>query len=646
MRTAGDILEMDLTSGRSTRRCYPDEVLEKVLAGRGYNASLLLGEVTPETNPLGPKNVLVLCCGLLTGTTAPVSSRVHLGALSPLTGLLGSSSIGGDIGAAFRSQGVQALVLRGKAPRPACLVLFEGAACIESAEDLWGLDTVETQEILFERYGAGKTSVLAIGPAGENRVRFACAMTDRDHAAGRTGIGAVMGSKNLKAVVVCRTASARTRLAPEVQRAFRSYVRGIRESPEFETFRTYGGAGYIQWCNELGLLGTRNYRRNRFEEIDGLDGRRLHERVIKTRGCRGCPVRCKAVLRFQGNASGSIGARPEFESMVSLGANCGLSDLETVIRLDNLCSRLGMDSISAGSAVAFAMDLYDRGLLTRKETGGLDLTWGQGEAMEILLERMARREGLGAILAEGVRRAASMIGRGSERFAPHVKGLELSAYHPGHIMGTALGYMVSSRGGDFSSVYPSLEYAWSTDKLKTNLGIQSTADFQGTEGKALLVKRAVIVSLVLDCLGLCKVPVLSIRSRFDLEAEAELARAVTGREWNAEELMAIGKRVADLERRFNLAHGARMGDDRLPTMFFLEGNGDHKNGTYESMLHEFYRLMAWDEQGRPESGDYDPEICSSRGRPLLPDSDIAVLLPGSEDPEPREKPAERREGDG
>jgi len=620
MTPAGDILEIDLASGRSDRRRYPDEVLETVLAGRGYNASLLLGEVARDTDPLGPDNVLILCCGLLTGTIAPASSRVHLGTLSPLTGLLGGSSVGGDIGVAFRSQGVQALVLRGKAPRPSYVSLFEGAVHIEPAGDLWGLDTIETQEILFERYGERRTSVLAIGPAGENRVRFACAMTDRDHAAGRTGIGAVMGSKNLKAIVACKAAAPRNRVAPEVQHILRSYVRSIRESPEFETFRMYGGAGYIPWCNGLGILATRNYRRNRFEAVDGLDGRRLHEKVVKARGCRGCPVQCKAVLRFRGNASGNLWARPEFESLVSLGAKCGQSDLETVVRLDNLCSRLGMDSISAGSAVAFAMDLYDRGLLTRKETGGLDLTWGQGKAMEILLERMARKEGLGAILAEGVRRAASLIGRGAERFAPHVKGLELSAYHPGHIMGTALGYMVSSRGGDFSSVYPSLEYAWSKDKLKTDLGILSTSDLEGIEGKAQLVQRAVIVSLVLDCLGLCKVPVLSLRSRFDLEAEAELARAVTGRDWNAEKLLTIGKRVADLERRFNLAHGAGIGDDRLPAMFSSGGNGDGKQGDYHAMLHEFYKLMAWDEKGRP--------------------------ITGSENSDPREDLAEGRKGDG
>jgi aldehyde:ferredoxin oxidoreductase len=290
--------------------------------------------------------------------------------------------------------------------------------------------------------------------------------------------------------------------------------------------------------------------------------------------------------------------------MLSLGPKCGLSDLDTLIHLDNLCSRLGIDIISAGNAIAFAMDLYDRRILTPEDTGGLDLGWGNGESMEVLIRQMASGEGFGAVLGQGVRRAAQIIGRGSEYYAAHVKGLELSGYHPDNMMGTALGYAVASRGADFNDVYAALENKWLPDEPSDEFGAPKASDLKSIHGKAELVRRAMIVGTVLDSLGLCKVPALSLISAYDLVAEAELAAALTGLPVEVADLFAAGERIVNTERLLNLRCGAGAVDDRLPDMFFDKeynaGQAPSKPSDWmEPMKKKFYCVMGWDEQGRP-----------------------------------------------
>ncbi|MCF8061801.1 MAG: aldehyde ferredoxin oxidoreductase family protein [Deltaproteobacteria bacterium] len=628
MNCTPDILEVDLTGGRWERIPYPVRAFREVLAGRGFNALFLNERLSQDTDPLGPDNLLVLSCGLLTGTAAPASSRVHLGALSPLTGVLGSSNVGGPLGRALHACGLQAVVIRGRSRMPAVPSIHGRDVRIEEAVDLWGLDTRETESRLRAEHPGETPGILSIGPAGENGVAFACAMSDYDHAAGRTGLGAVMGSKRLKAIVVRREGLPLRALSGETAgKAVRRYARRIREAAEFRFFQRHGGAGYVTWCNDMGILATRNYRQNRFESVDAIDGRGLHRHVVSTRGCPGCPVRCKADLHFENDRGrGEAFNRPEFESMVNLGAKCGLGDLETVVRLDNLCSGLGMDSISTGTVVGFAMDLFDRRIIDRDETGGLDLSWGNAEAMETLIRRIARRQGLGAILANGVRRAARELGRGADQYAPHVKGLELPGYHPGHIMGTALGYMISARGGDFSNIYASLEYSWPPERAEAELGYRFSPRIDEIHGKAFLVRSAVLVNIAMDCLGLCKVPALSLLRGFDLEAEAELARGLTGLDIQVETLMRVGERVADLERLFNLKRGVGSPEDRLPPMFMARpyGSGEKVEKRYEAMLEEYYGLMGWDEEGRPQearSASVEDRMDPEEGAPRTTGSD-------------------------
>jgi aldehyde:ferredoxin oxidoreductase len=600
------ILDVDLSTEEYKFFEYPEDVVRKYLGGRGLNVNFLYQNIPPGIDPLSPENILVLSCGLLTGSAAPASARLHINALSPLTGLLGSSNIGGEFGTQLRSCGIQSVVVRGKSPKPVYLWIDGDIIEIRTAKSLWGLDTWDTQDRLKKKLGSDKLEIMAIGPGGENGALFGCIISDRDHAAGRTGMGTVMGSKNLKAIVIKRRKRKISfHSKSNAHEAIKRYLRQIKNSPHYEGTSKYGGAGYVTWADELRILATRNYRENTFEAADRIDGKNLEENITRKRGCHRCPVLCKAELIFhKGKFKGKKAIRPEFEPMLSLGSKCGLSDLDTLVYLDNLCSRLGLDSISAGNAIAFAMDLYDRGILTLEDTDGLDLTWGNGEAMEALIRQMAAGEGFGGILGKGVRLAARMIGRGAELYAPHVKGLELAGYHPDNIMGTALGYAVASRGADFNDVFAAMEYKWLPDKENDKFGSPKASDLKSIIGKAELVRRSMIIGIVLDSLGLCKVPALCLICTYDLVGEAELTASITGWTMDVSDLFEAGERIVNLERLFNLRHGASAADDRLPDMFFLKeyNAGDQPSKPYvwmEPMIQEFYSIMGWNEYGNP-----------------------------------------------
>jgi aldehyde:ferredoxin oxidoreductase len=606
MSFLGQIIDVDLSTGVFKFSAFSDTRAQEYLGGRGINVKYIYDNIPPGIDPLGPKNILVFSCGLLTGTAAPASSRMHINAISPLTGLLGSSNAGGGFGPQLRACGIQQLILRGKAPEPVYLWIDGNTVEIRNAKSLWGLNTWETQDHLKKELGSDNLKIMTIGPGGENGTLFGCILTDRDHVAGRTGMGTVMGSKNLKAVVVRGQKSKRPfRSSEKGHEAIERYVRQITNSPHYKDVKKYGGAGYIKWADDLGILATRNYRDYHFEDIEQIDGKQLEKNITRRRGCPRCPIQCKAGLEFHnGRLKDREVVRPEFEGMLALGSKCGLNDLDSLVYLDNLCTRLGIDNISAGSAIAFVMDLYDRGIIDSGDTGGIDLSWGNGAAMETLIKQMVSGEGFGAILAKGVRRAAQLIGRGAELYAPHVKGLELSGYHPGNIMGTALGYAVASRGADFNDIYATMEYKWLPKEEIEELGSPRAADLKSIQGKAELVRRSMIIGVVLDSLGLCKLPALCLICAYDLVAEAELATALLGETVDASKLISAGERIVNLERLFNLKHGASHADDRLPDMFFEKeyNAGERPSKPYEwmePMKKEFYNVMGWDDKGQP-----------------------------------------------
>jgi aldehyde:ferredoxin oxidoreductase len=602
----GKLLEIDLSTQTTRIMAIPREAAQRWLGGRAFNVALLHRLVKGKIDPLGPENPLIFSAGLLVGSPAPSASRLHINAISPLTGLLGSSNVGGRFAARLRACGIDTVVVRGRSEQPVYIEIDAAGVHMRPAEALWGMDTHAAHQRLRRLMKAETIESLAIGPAGENLTRFACIVTDEDHAAGRTGLGAVMGSKGLKAIVLrmpeagSPDGKAPSRFLKSGRPVIKDYFRKILDSPDYTPFATLGGAGYVQWAHEHGLTGTRNYSAVQFEGSGALDGAQFQSAISAKRGCRGCPVKCKALLNFaEGRLKGQRAYRPEFEPMINLGAKCGLADLQELVFLDNLCTRLGIDTTSASTAIAFVMDLAGRGLLPDQYKGRLDLSWGNSASMEALIRQMAAMEGLGGLLGRGVRAAAEELGPKTRPFAAHVKGLELTAYHPGALLGSALGYAVSSRGGDYNNVYASLEHRWTAEQAAAAFGTAKALDRQSYAGKGRLIHRAVLVNIIVDSLGVCKVPVLSMIGTFDLEPEAYLTAALTGWELAAEDLFAIGTRVAHLERLINLGQGLRPEEDGLPEMFFQEGDHRLDRTKFKQMVQEFYTAMGWDDRGLP-----------------------------------------------
>lgn len=607
MREPGRILHIDLSSSISSNWRPSDHLIAQFLGGRGLAAALSYQFIPLGCDPLGPDNVLSLCNGLLTGTTVPAAARIHICGLSPLTGILGSSNAGGFFGPALRSCDIQGLAVTGASSQPVYIHIDPQRVEIRSATHLWGLDTVGCESALKEECNDPRLRVLSIGPAGENRCAMAAIMFGAHSAAGRTGMGAVMGSKQLKAIVVSAGRGSGSAGREEVK-AGAEYLKPLLGHEVFRTLRAHGQSGYIRWCNEMGLLSSYNYQSGGFESADRICGSNLNDRIVRRRACRGCPVACKADTTIaSGTYAGESGPRPEFETIAALGAKCGQSDIDAVLHLSHQCNHYGLDTISTGSVMAFAMELFEKQIITLKDTQGLALHWGNAQAQHHLLEQIALRRGFGALLADGVRAAARRIGRGSERYAFHSKGLELCAYDPRVSSSTALSYAVSERGGDFASIFPSAEYRWDAKRLQQLVGEPQRVDRSSPAVTAAVVHRCSLCSAVVDSLGICKVVALGIPAAFDLEAEARLLSAVWDRQQRPADLFAVGERIVCLERLFNLRQWNESGPvpmDTLPKRFLAQAlpGGTAKGRRVENldqMLTHYYRRMGWDERGRP-----------------------------------------------
>jgi aldehyde:ferredoxin oxidoreductase len=603
MSDLGYVIEVDLAAATARPRSLEEGRLREVMLGRGHNSLRLLALTETCPDPLSPQNPLLMTCGLLTGTPTPTAARVQISARSPLTGLLGSSSVGGKVGPALHSIGVQSLEVLGASESPVYLMLDGDSVEFCEASHLWGLESPETAARLFEDLDDDGLVMLIIGPAGEKRVPIACIVTQKGHAAGRTGMGAVMGAKMVKAIVI-RPRRRKPEVDERVREAVQAYVGSIRSSPDYQAASAWGTTYGVLPANELGMLATRNYQSGQFAGADAIDGPSMDRFVKRHRSCQGCPVRCKAELELQsGSYAGLMVERPDFEPIVSWGAKAALGDAEATAYIHNLCDRLGLDSVSAGNAVGFAMALYENGIITKEDTGGLDIPWGSVEAAETLVQQMAAAEGFGGLLGKGVREAARLIGRGAERHAIHVKGLELTAYDPRGAFASGLGYAVSSRGGDFTSVYARHDYVLTPNEAAVRYGRREAADRFSTVGKAEMVRRSMAICAVLDAIGICKFPALSLINAYDLVLEARLVSVVAGLETTPAELFELGERILNIERLFNLRCGLDPADDALPAVFLedplTEGPSAGHTIELEPMLREFYALMGWDQAGRP-----------------------------------------------
>ena len=603
----GKLLRVDLNRQEFSTEPLEETFCRKYIGGTGFIIYYLLKEVKPEIDPLSPQNKLIFAAGPLTGISLGGAARHAVGAKSPLTGGIAKSEAGEWWGAQLKRSGFDALIVEGKAERPVYLWIRDGAVQIKEAGHLWGKMTKETQEAIRSEVGDENARMALIGPAAENLVSFACIMHGTHDAAGRGGLGAVMGSKNLKAVAVRGTNP-----PPVVNRdGVRRVSAWLKENMDLvKGYRELGTGGAMELFEQAGNLPSHNFREGRFPAVGSISPTRIRETIrVGMEACFACPVRCKKVVEAQepypvDRAYGG----PEYETIGAFGSCCGIDDLPAIARANALCNAYSLDTISTGVTIAFAMECFEKGLLSREDTGGIDLSFGNAEAMLQVIELIVRREGIGELLAEGSARAAERIGRGAERLAMQVKGLEIPMHEPRLSKGLGLGYMVNPHGADHMDNMMDILMSGYGTKLAMNLddalplGLEPTALEDGGPRKIAYFKAHHCKRIVSDCLLLCHfLP-------YSFSQIVHLVTAVTGWDTTVMEQIRVAERVLTLCRLFNLKAGLTAKDDKLPERFFQPTpDGALKDKALnpeemEAAKRYYYDLMGWDENGVPKAG--------------------------------------------
>jgi aldehyde:ferredoxin oxidoreductase len=594
----GRLLDVDLSKDRIGICRVPEEWLRLHLGGKGLAVRILMEEFPDGAEPLSPENPLIYMTGPLAGLSVGGSGRHVVVTRSPLTGLLGEAYAGGFFADPLKKTGYDGIIFRGKAEGPTYLTVQDGDAELHPADDLWGKTTSETEEVLQERHGGVRVS--GIGPAGENLVRYAAIINDRNRANGRCGVGAVMGSKNLKAVAV--SGHRKVPVADEARFAEvrKGYTRTLASHPGMVRFGKYGTADGVEYYNERGILPTRNFSLGTFHSPTALSGETMVETILTGRDtCTACPVRCKREVETEagGREVKAKHGGPEYETLAAFGSNQMNDSLDYVALANQLCNEYGLDTISTGNVLGYAMEATERGLL---EDG---IEWGDSERAVQLVEDIACRRGLGDRLAEGVKRFSEEIG--GEEFAVHIKGSEVPMHEPRGKKGLGLSYAVSPRGANH------LEGLHDTMVEKGNaspeLGAVEGLSRFAVEGKPRLVKSFEDCRSFTNSLILCVFDVIETGKAYNLPEIREMTSAATGLEIDAEEMFRIGERAVTLARMFSIRTGMTAEMDDLPPRFKREALkfGEREEAVTEeelrTMIAEYYELRGWDDAGIPRS---------------------------------------------
>jgi len=610
---AGKILKVDLSREKIIEEPLDKDLAANFLGGRGINVKILYDELKPKTDPLGPKNVLIFGCGPLTGTLSPGSGRFNVTTLSPLTRILGDSNCGGWWAPELKFAGYDHIVICGRAEKQVYLWICDGESELRDASNLWGKDSVETQEIIREELGDPEIQVVNIGQAGERLVKFANIRTGLKNSAGRTGTGAVMGSKRLKAIAVRGTRSINVAKPKEFEELCLKLHITLRENPLFEAFSIYGTPILSNILNEAGIMPVKNWQTTDFPEIDAISGETLVKKhSVKNKGCFGCPIHCNHFYRIKdGPFAGELGEGPEYETINSLGPRCGNSNFSSIIHMNDLCNKYGLDTITLGNVLGLMMELRQRKIVTEKDMDGIKLDWGNWEAMIEMIEKIVKRDGIGNLLAEGPLSVAEKIGRGSEKYVIHTKRLDYSSHENRSAKGYALSHAVSTRGGDHLRSIPTCVYwgpAANPELIKMIYGKVNTVDPRSYEDQAIAVIWYERMYTACDCIGMCKYITPWLGTGFGL-VPAEMTKLfslATGVEIDERKMIEISDRVYNLERAFIVREGITRKDDYPPVRFMEEpipsgpNKGDKIDGKkYDEMLDEYYEIRGWTSHGVP-----------------------------------------------
>ncbi|WP_291402228.1 aldehyde ferredoxin oxidoreductase family protein [Acidaminobacter sp.] len=607
------ILEIDLTSGTINRKTLPGEIYRLYPGGSALGLYLMMQDYIPGTEALDRGNVLVFSVSPLTGLPISGISRMNVTARSPLTGTAGDSQSGGFIASYLKMNGWDAIVFKGKSQKPVYLVIDGNKAELKDASHLWGKVTGEVESSLQDELGDKNIEVAQIGPAGENLVKYACIINKCSRANGRNGMGAVMGSKNLKAMVVKK---GRPMVAADTE-AFMALARSSRkrleENEGVAGLGLNGTDGDLEGFSDSGFLPTRNWKTGYFPEgATNITGTTMYETVLKERDtCYACAVRCKRVVEIPGRVDPVYGG-PEYETCAALGSYCGVTDLAEVCEANMLCNMYGMDTISCGATISFAMECFEEGLLTSEQAEGLDLKFGNGAAVNALVKKIALREGLGDLLAEGSARASEKIGGGSEKFSMSVKKQEMPAHMPQYKPAVGLVYAVNPFGADHQSSEHDVFLVMPPDSRErerlSKLGIWKGYDnpYELDAEKVRFALDTQKYFSVLDSLSLCQFVWGPSWELYGPDELLELCRAGLGWETSLYELMMAGERRINMMRQFNAREGFTAADDTLPARLFEPFTDGPAKGihvdrdAFEAGKKLYYEMAGWDPQtGNP-----------------------------------------------
>ena len=607
---AGAILRVDLSAETIRTEPLPETLVKNYLGGRGFVAKMLYDEIEPSIEPYDPENILIAATGPLTGHFLPAGGKTHFGTKSPATGGYADSNMGGHFGPQLKYAGYDVLVITGRAESPGYLFISDDTIEIRPAAEYWGQGSITAEKKLKTDLG-DDFQIITIGPAGENQVRYACISHDFGRQAGRTGVGAVMGSKNLKAIAVKGTGSLS---AADLDQA---YARGkeaynkVKAKPGFEGWTPEGTAGITNWTNEVGVFPTRNFQTSFADHYKEINGQAVLTRLkITDKGCFGCPTPCGKYGHTQTALGSAHVEGPEYETIAMFGGNCVLKTIEEVAYANYLCDELGIDTISAGVVIGWAIECYQKGILTRDEVGR-EISFSDLDTVVYLLNKIAWREGVGDLLAEGVKVASDKVGNGSDAFAIHVKGLEWSGYECRNAPSMMLAYLTADVGAHHNRAWVlghDVAGAWTSvhDLIASGGGDEAQPKAVVSDRSAEYVIASQHTRSLFDALGNCRLQMMELG--FEEEHYAELYSVITGRSKTWPELLKISENIWHLTRAFTVREIKDFGRhlDLPPARLYEEPIVDGPNQGHllakediRKLLSWYYSARGWDENGIP-----------------------------------------------
>lgn len=598
----GLVLRVNLTTGDIKKESLDPKIAKDFVGGAGIGINYLVKEVPGDIDPFSEDNKLIFVNGPLTGTSIPCASRMSVVTKSPLTGAVGMSSSGGHFPVELKFAGYDALIIEGKSESPVYIYINDDEVKIKKADGIWGMETFDTQNYIKHSLNNQNIRVACIGPAGENLSRLACIINER-RAFGRKGTGAIMGSKNLKAIAVRGTKTVEIADEEEFKKARTRMLGAMKESPLlYSHFSKMGTPMIVDAISALGIFPSENFSTTGEKSyVESIGAEASAQSIVGSEPCYGCPVSCSTIKLARGSSK-YVGALsdPEYETYYSFGGVTGVTEHDAIIAADNLCHRLGLDTMSAGVTIAFAMELYEKGILTNDDVGGLDFRFGNHEAMyDALIEMAYRREGIGKLLCDGTKVLSEKIGRDAYKYAMHIKGLELPAYDPRGAKAHGLNYATSYTGADHNRGYAFQEIF--------AIPIPAAYDRFQLEGKGKLTKwNQDVRTATCDCPTMCAFLLDLALPSIALQNTADLLTALTGVSYDADDVMVVGERVNNLARLFNISTGLTRDDDSMPYRIMNEPLRDGgSKGHYipkedlDKMLDDYYTERGWNLSGIP-----------------------------------------------